>query len=636
MKPAVSISFFGEGGLLARVLPDYEERPAQRRFSEAVGGVLREGGLLLAEAGTGTGKTLAYLLPAVELGRRVVVSTGTKNLQEQLVDKDLPLLARALGRDLSVAVMKGRGNYLCLLRYRSFAQAGSFRRLDEVPLFRAVESWAPTTATGDRAEVDDLPDSVDFWREISAASENCIGQSCPDFDPCWVTRMRQRALEADLVVVNHHLLCADLAVKDGSYGHVIPPYDTVILDEAHLLEDVATQYFGVQVSSHRVEELARDVERELKAAKLDAREVHAELDAVRLRADHLFKMLSRGTGRRLAPGWLTSRLAEESKALLLRLEGLRTAILAVPDHGEALTGMAGRAQALGAELAFVLAAEDDAHVYFVETRGRGVFLKATPIDVSERLRELLFDQVRAAVLTSATLAVDGGFTYVKDRLGIEATDELLLPSPFRYEEQAVLYVPRRMPEPLSPDFVDRAAEEVVRLLETSRGRAFVLFTSHANMNAVAERVAGQIDYPMLIQGEAPKAALLEMFRSTPGAVLFATASFWQGVDVVGAQLSCVIIDKLPFASPGDPVVAARIDRLRNRGNNPFGEYQVPVAILMLKQGLGRLIRSAKDRGILAVLDSRLMQKPYGRRFLESLPPARLVHDLSEVAEFFIK
>jgi len=636
MKAAASVSFFGEGGLLARVLPDYEERPAQRRFSEAVASVLRDGGLLLAEAGTGTGKTLAYLLPAVELGRRVVVSTGTKNLQEQLVDKDLPLLARALGRDLSVAVMKGRGNYLCLLRYRSFGQAGSFRRLDEVPLFRAVESWAPTTATGDRAEVDDLPDSVDFWREISAASENCIGQSCPDFDPCWVTRMRQRALEADLVVVNHHLLCADLAVKDGSYGHVIPPYDTVILDEAHLLEDVATQYFGVQVSSHRVEELARDVERELKAAKLDAREVHAELDAVRLRADHLFKMLSRGTGRRLAPGWLTSRLAEEAKALLLRLEGLRTAILAVPEHGEALTGLAGRAQALGAELAFVLAAEDDSHVYFVETRGRGVFLKATPIDVSERLRELLFDQVRAAVLTSATLAVDGGFTYVKDRLGLEATDELLLPSPFRYEEQAVLYVPRRMPEPLSPDFVDRAAEEVVRLVATSRGRAFVLFTSHANMNAVAERVAGRIEYPMLIQGEAPKATLLEMFRSTPGAVLFATASFWQGVDVVGEQLSCVIIDKLPFASPGDPVVAARIDRLRNRGDNPFGEYQVPVAILMLKQGLGRLIRSAKDRGILAVLDSRLMQKPYGRRFLESLPPARLVHDLGEVAQFFIK
>jgi ATP-dependent DNA helicase DinG len=636
VKQAPPISFFGEGGLLARALPGYEERPAQRRLSEAVDGVLREGGLLLAEAGTGTGKTLAYLLPAVDLGRRVVVSTGTKNLQEQLIAKDIPLLARALGRDLSVAVMKGRGNYLCLLRHRSFGQAGSFRRLDEIPLYRAVESWAPETSTGDRAEVGDLPDSVDFWREISAASENCIGQSCSEFDACWITRMRQRALEADIVVVNHHLLCADLAVKDGSYGQVIPPYDTVILDEAHLIEDVATQYFGVQVSSHRVDELGRDVERELKAARIDGREVHAELDAVRHRADRLFTLLSRGRGERLGPGWLTSRLAEESQSLLLRLEGLRTAILALPDRPDPLTAMASRAQALASELSFLLAAEDDAHVFFVETRGRGVFLKATPIDVSERLRELLFDRVRAAVLTSATLAVDGAFAYVKDRLGIEATDELLLPSPFRFEDQSIFYVPRRMPEPQSPAFVDRAAEEVVRLLEMSRGRAFVLFTSYANMNAVAERVAGRIDYPMLIQGEAPKAALLETFRTTPGAVLFATQSFWQGVDVVGEQLSCVIIDKLPFASPGDPVVAARIDRLRNRGGNPFAEYQVPVAILMLKQGLGRLIRSARDRGILAVLDSRLVEKPYGRRFLASLPPARLVHDLREVAAFFVE
>src|SRR5262245_45266686 len=294
-----SAPFFGPHGLLARVLPGYEERPSQSRLSEAVDRVLRDGGILLAEAGTGTGKTLAYLLPAVELGRRVVVSTGTKNLQEQLVTKDLPLLAQALGRDLDVAVMKGRGNYLCLLRYRSFAQAGSFRRLDEIPLFRAVEAWAPGTETGDRAEIEDLPDSVEFWREISAASENCIGQSCPDFDPCWVTRMRQRALEADIVVVNHHLLCADLAVKDGSYGEVIPSYDTLILDEAHLLEDVATQYFGVQVSSYRLEELARDVERELKAAKLDAPDVLAEVESLRLRADRFFKTLPRGPGRRL-------------------------------------------------------------------------------------------------------------------------------------------------------------------------------------------------------------------------------------------------------------------------------------------------------------------------------------------------
>ncbi|HEY5907101.1 MAG TPA: ATP-dependent DNA helicase [Vicinamibacteria bacterium] len=634
MRAAVGPSFFGDQGLLARALPGYEERPSQERLSEAVEKTLRQGGLLMAEAGTGTGKTLAYLLPAIELGRRVIVSTGTKNLQEQLIEKDLPLLSRALGRDLRVAVMKGRGNYLCLMRHRSFGEAGSFKSLDEIPLFRAVEAWAPTTETGDRAEISDLPDSAFFWREISASSENCIGQSCADFDACWITRMRQRALEADLVVVNHHLLCADLALKDGSnYGQVIPPYDTLILDEAHLLEDVATQYFGVQVSSHRIEDLCRDVERELKAAALDAREVRAETEAVRHRAERFFSLLSRGEGRRLGTGWMTSRHVEESRALMLRLLGLKTAILATPDRPEPLNGIASRAQALRDELAFVLEAEDDSHVYFIEARGRGVFLKATPIDVSERLQEVLFSQVRAAVLTSATLAVDGGFDYLKSRLGIGAAEELLLPSPFDFREQAILYVPRRMPVPQSPEFVDRAAEEVVQLLELSQGRAFVLFTSYANMNAVAERVAGRVEFPILIQGEAPKARLLEAFRQTPGAVLFATSSFWQGVDVVGEQLSSVIIDKLPFASPGDPVVAARIERLRSNGGNPFGEYQVPVAVLALKQGLGRLIRSASDRGILAVLDSRLVEKSYGRRFLDSLPPARLVHDLGEVAGF---
>jgi ATP-dependent DNA helicase DinG len=630
LAPAAAIDFFGPRGLLARVLPTYEERAAQARLAQAVGRVLSEGGVLLAEAGTGTGKTLAYLLPAVELGRRVVVSTGTKNLQEQLLTKDIPLLARALGRDLSVAVMKGRGNYLCLLRYKSFGQAGTFRRFDEIPLFRAVEDWAPRTETGDRGEVEDLPDGADFWREISAASENCIGQACPDFEPCWVTQMRQRALEADLVVVNHHLLCADLAVKDTSYGSVIPDYDTVILDEAHLLEDVATQYFGIQVSSHRVEDLCRDVERELKAARLDAREVHAELDGLRHRSEGFFKTVAQGRGHRLKAGWMPPRVAEQAAAMLERFEGVRTALLAIPERSDALSALAGRAQGLARDLAFVLAAEDEGHVCFVETRGRGVFLRATPIDVSARLKELLFDPVRAAVLTSATLAVDGGFAYLRSRLGLEPTEELMLPSPFDFEEQAILYVPRGMPEPSAPSFVDRAADEVARLLAVSRGRAFVLFTSYANMNAVAERIASRVEYPLLMQGEAPKPVLLETFRRTPGAVLLATASFWQGVDVAGEQLSCVIIDKLPFASPADPVVQARIERIRNRGGNAFQEYQVPVAILMLKQGLGRLIRASTDRGILAVLDSRLVERPYGRRFLESLPPARLVHDLARV------
>ncbi len=628
-------AFFTQDGSLSRSLETFEERSLQKDMALAVDRTLRDGGVLMVEAGTGTGKTLAYLLPAVALGRRVVVSTGTKNLQEQLVSKDLPLLAKALGRELRVAVMKGRGNYLCLLRFRSFGEAGQFRRLDEIPLFRAVEEWAPATETGDRSEVAELPDIVDFWREISASSENCIGQSCPDFDACFVTLMRQRAVEADLVVVNHHLLCADLAVRESSFGEVIPPYDTLIVDEAHLLEDVATQYFGVVVSSHRVDDLCRDVQRELAAAKLDAREVLSEVASIRSHAEITFKLLSRVAGRRLSPGWQPPALTESADAVASRLEGLRTAIRALPDCPEPLLGLATRAQTLAEQLGFVLSATDDSHVYFVELRGRAVYARAMPIDVAPVLQEQLFQRTRAVVLTSATLAVDDRFDHLRSRLGIAASEseELLLPSPFDYSSQTVLYVPRGMPDPRSPQFVDQVASEVIGLLEHSRGRAFVLFTSYANMNGVAERVAGEVDFPLMIQGEAPKPALLEMFRRTKGAVLFATASFWQGVDVVGDQLSCVIVDKLPFASPSDPIVAARIDRLRNLGENPFSDYQVPAAVLSLKQGLGRLIRSTTDRGILAVLDSRLVERGYGKRFLESLPPARLVHEMAEVERF---
>ncbi|MBN2371307.1 MAG: ATP-dependent DNA helicase [Vicinamibacteria bacterium] len=625
------VSFFGAGGLLSRALEGYEVRPAQERLAEAVERTLHDGGLLLAEAGTGTGKTLAYLYPATHLDRRVVVSTGTKNLQEQLVDKDIPLLARALGRRLRVAVMKGRANYLCRARLGSFLRAGAFTRREEIPLFRKVESWAKRTRTGDRAEIRDLPDRVEFWREISAASESCLGGACPHLDECFVTRMRLNATAADIVVVNHHLLCADLAVMDESRGQVIPRYDAVILDEAHALEDVASQYFGTHVSARRVEDLCHDVERELGATRRVDASVVAAARAARKHAVRFFALIEGDGGRRLVPAWQTKIAAEASNALITSLNVLSTALRDIEKHSDAFGALSKRAQALAAETRFVVDAENDDFVYFVEARGRGVFVRAQPIDVSSLLSDLLFKRVRAAVLTSATLAEEGSFAYLKTRLGVEPTDELVLDSSFDYARQATLYVPRGMPDPQSPRFVDRVAEETARLLDLSRGRAFVLFTSHANMNAVAERLADAISYPMLVQGEAPKAALLEIFRATPGAVLLGTASFWQGVDVVGESLSCVIIDKLPFASPSDPVVAARIDWLKKRGGDPFAQYQVPVAILALKQGLGRLIRSTADRGILAVLDSRLVTRQYGRRFLASLPPARLVHDLEAIA-----
>lgn len=629
-------NFFGKGGRLASVFPSYEERISQQQLCLAIAETITNGGILLAEAGTGTGKTVAYLVPAIAAGKRVVISTGTKNLQDQLVEKDIPLVAEALGRDVNVALMKGRGNYLCRLRFASFQTSGQFQKMDEIPLFRIVEDWSQETVTGDRAEIDGLPDSVHFWREIAATSENCIGQKCAEYQRCFVTEMRKRGAEADIIVVNHHLLVADLAIRENDYGEVIPAYDVLILDEAHTLEAAATQHFGAQVSWNRTEELCRDVERELAAARMNSPEVLAEVANLRNRAERFFKLLSREAGRRLRAKWVTSALEQDASAFALRLEGLKTALAVLPDRPEPLRALEGRAMELRDHLLFILKAEDHTHVYFAEARGRNVSLRATPIDVSRILKEKLFDQLFGAVLTSATLTVDKNFTYIRSRLGIEGehTADLALESPFDYSKQAVLYLPPGVPDPREGGFIDRAVDEIAQIVEITRGRAFVLFTSYANLQAAAERLASRIPYPILVQGEESRARLLQLFKKKKNPVLLATSSFWQGVDVAGDQLSAVIIDKLPFASPGEPVVAARIERINAQGGNAFSDYQVPEAVLMLKQGLGRLIRTASDRGILAILDSRLTTKGYGKRFLGSLPPARQVSTMEQVREFF--
>ena len=629
-------NFFGPGGRLASVFPSYEERISQQQLCLAIAETITNGGILLAEAGTGTGKTVAYLVPAIAAGKRIVISTGTKNLQDQLVEKDIPLVAEALGRDVRVALMKGRGNYLCRLRFGSFQASGQFQKMDEIPLFRVVEEWAKETVAGDRAEIDGLPDNVHFWREIAATSENCIGQKCAEYQRCFVTEMRKRGAEAEIVVVNHHLLVADLAVRENDYGEVIPAYDVLILDEAHQLEAAATQHFGAQVSWNRTEELCRDVERELAAARLNASEVLAEVANLRNRAERFFKILTREAGKRLRAKWVTKALEEDAMAFALRLEGLKTALAVLVDRPEPVRALEGRAMELRDHLLFILKAEDHTHVYFAEARGRNVVLRATPIDVSKILKEKLFDQLFGAVLTSATLTVDKSFKYIRSRLGIEGdhTADLALESPFDFSKQAVLYLPPGVPDPREPGFIDRAVDEIADIVEITHGRAFVLFTSYANLQAAAERLASRIRYPILVQGEESRARLLQLFRKKKNPVLLATSSFWQGVDVAGDQLSAVIIDKLPFASPSEPVVAARIERINAQKGNAFSDYQVPEAILMLKQGLGRLIRTASDRGILAILDSRLTSKGYGKRFLASLPPARQVSTMQEVRDFF--
>ncbi|MGE3274639.1 MAG: ATP-dependent DNA helicase [Vicinamibacterales bacterium] len=642
---------FADEGPLARHVPQFEPRPGQREMARRVAAVLDEGGIVLAEAGTGTGKTMAYLVPAILSRERVVVSTGTKNLQEQIYFKDLPALREALGIPFTATYMKGRANYLCLHRFEQ-ARAGGASVPPE--MVETLAEWVRVTETGDRAEVEDLPEDSGMWHELSATAETCLGSDCPQYHECFVTRMRQRAAESDLVIVNHHLLCADASVRRSNFGEVIPACRHLVLDEAHQLEDVATQYFGIAVGNHRVEDLVRDADRLLNTGRLDDPDdaVRKSIGRVHEHGRAFFDGLqlarrSRSTGEdrlRVGPDWFGD-LLDDGLMLLRALDGLEASMTLAGGGQKAGGGEAGRevnedaltiASRAGAardELRFLIAANDPKYVYFVESRGRSTFLRGAPIDVSDIVRDLLHER-RAAVLTSATLAVASTFDYVKGRLGIDQADEVRVPSEFDYYRQSVLYLPRRMPQPRDPGFAEAVAEETLSLLRISEGRAFVLFTSYSGMRAVEALLAHRLPYPLLVQGTAPRHALLDQFRTTPNAVLFATSSFWQGVDVVGEQLSAVIIDKLPFQSPGDPITAARIEAINESGGDAFNGYQIPLAILALLQGLGRLLRHRTDHGILAILDPRLRTMGYGRRFLASLPPSPVTGKIEDVEKFF--
>jgi ATP-dependent DNA helicase DinG len=645
---------FGHGGLVAQHHNGYEYREGQIKMAEAIAAAFTENKHLIVEAGTGTGKTLAYLIPAIgHTGankKRIVISTGTKNLQEQLMEKDIPFLQSIIPNKFTAAYMKGRANYACLYRLHKSDQQPILDGIDDIAHFREVREWARETQVGDRAELSSLPENLGFWNRINARGDICIGQKCPDYEPCFITKMRARAGEADIVVVNHHLFFADLSVRGNDFGKVIPDYNAVIFDEAHLIEDVAADYFGFQVSNFQIDELVRDtaalpvsdavaVSAMMKAAsKVSglAEQFWLRFDEAR-RQEGRFPLLAGSFAFRTNDGdERPTALGEAYHALDNALNRLEADVDVFAEKLPEAESIVRRVRQTRFDLGFIVKQADTNFVYWLERRGRGIFLQASPVDVSLLLQEKLFNKVETCILTSATLSANGSFSFIRDRLGLAAskTNTLIAPSSFDYEKQAVLYLPKGMPDPRSPDFTRMAADEIIRILRLTRGHAFVLCTSNQSMAALFELVSSRIDYPCFLQGSMSKTGLLETFRETPNAVLFATQSFWQGVDVRGEQLSCVIIDKLPFAVPTDPIVAARAKFIDENGGRSFSDYSVPQAIISLKQGIGRLIRSNTDRGVIAILDPRLRTKGYGRDFLQSLPRMRITGELDAVGTIF--
>jgi len=626
------VDLLAPGGGLAQAIPYYEDRVEQRTMSAAVARALDDERPLIVEAGTGTGKTLAYLIPALQSGKRVVVSTGTRTLQDQIARHDIPLLRTIVARPFTAVVLKGVANYVCRRRLAETASRGASAEV------QALVEWSEHSETGDRAEVDWLAESAPQWNEVTTTPDARIGPRCPYFERCFVTQARRLAEQADLILVNHHLYFADRALRAAYPGaKVLPAHDAVIFDEAHQLEDVATEHFGARVSTHKIALLVRDAHLALARMPLwTGRAADDVIQSVERAGLSLFALV-RGaiigdTDRVILPEGLFEQ--PERQAAWFRLDNALEELARVaeaeaappPDeepHEDAgarasLQGLTRRARALRDELATIAEQRERSHVYWGEVRSTGTSLTASPIEVGELVRRHIVTSGPTPIFTSATLASAGELAYQRARLGLDEATELLVPSPFDYTRQALLYVPRDLPVPADDGFSAACAERTLELLAITKGRAFLLFTSHRALQAAAALLANA-PYPRLVQGDAPRATLVDRFRATPGAILLGTGSFWEGVDVPGDALSLVVIDKLPFAPHTDPLVAARMRACAEANRDPFAEIQLPAAAIALKQGFGRLIRRRDDRGIVAILDSRIVTKLYGRVFVETLP-----------------
>jgi ATP-dependent DNA helicase DinG len=627
---------FGCDGALAGVISGYSPRVGQIEMAEKIASAIANQQHLIAEAGTGTGKTFAYLIPAILSGKKVIVSTGTKNLQDQLFNKDLPLIRKALNKRLfKASLLKGRANYLCTYRLEHALNSAFGYSQEDAAALAQIKAWSKRTKAGDVSEVVDVHDGDPVWYHATSTTDNCLGQNCPDYADCFLTKARKQAQEADIVVVNHHLLCADWSIREIGFGELLPDAEVVVIDEAHQLADTASNFLGVTVSGKQLVDLADDTLSEYYTDAKDMPDLRTACEDLQLEV----KDMRLAFGLELRRGdWqdieTNPKLAGALESLQKQLARLTNQLERASVRSKGLEACFDRAEALDAQLETLIKDKDGQWIKWYETYSKSFTLSRTPLDIAKEFRGFMARHKATWIFTSATLSVANNFVHFSKSLGLSNAQSQSWESPFDYPNQALFYHPKGLPQPSDPEFTDKIIEFALPVLKASRGRAFFLFTSHKALQRAAQLMDGKLDHPILVQGSRSKGVLLDQFKEMGNAVLLATASFWEGVDVRGDALSCVIIDKLPFASPGDPVLKARMNALEKQGRNPFFEHQLPSAIIMLRQGVGRLIRDVNDRGVLMVCDPRLLKKSYGQMFLDSVPAMKRSREIEDVQRFF--
>ncbi|MGB3976855.1 MAG: helicase C-terminal domain-containing protein [bacterium] len=628
-------------GKLEKLIPWYEYRSQQLEMSIDIYNALHnKTEVFLAEAGTGTGKSLAYLLPVAAIQKRAIISTGTKNLQEQLIKKDIPLLNQLLDKTLYAVLMKGRNNYLCQRRFEDFRSNPEFYSVKEKTDWQKIQDWADCTETGDREEMDFLSDTSETWQEICSRREECLGQRCPFNRSCFLARLKIQAQAADLIVVNHHLYFADTALRKDNSFSALPQADIVVFDEAHLLEDIATHFLGSHLSHADIRSFVKMIRR-WKSERDDLKSVIKRLEnplrGLEEGAKLFFDSMPSGTGRFALENIMLKETERLGSVLLERLDDFQVSLAReVLVLEEFIDDWKETCRTFSDSMRLFIERSEPGIAWWGEHTGQGNALHATPVDISRDFKRTFLKSGQSVVLLSATMTTENSFKYIIDRLGLADSQTQIYPSPFDYTEQGILYLPQALPDPNHPDFYAECAQEIIRLLEITQGKAFILSTSYAGMEKLHSLIVDSIKHTLLVQGDMPKHRLIKKFQQDVHSVLLATISFWQGVDVPGESLSAVIIDKLPFASPSDPVVKARIKFFREKELDPFNGFQVPLAVMMLKQGIGRLIRSRSDRGLVAVLDQRISTRRYGQKFIQSLPEFKISHSLDDVRLFFYR